>query len=137
MPTTFGKWVNPEEMQSDSRAMKVLRPCQGFLPMAKTVAFTGQYDGNTDVYIVPVEGGEPKRLTWHPGADLVTGWTPDGKEVLFTSARVGVPTQESKFFKVSKDGGMEESFGYPEGSQWQDFTGWQINCLPTDRILGS
>jgi tricorn protease len=84
-----------------------------FSPDGKTIAFTGQYDGNTDVYVIPVDGGEPKRLTWHPGADLVTGWTPDGKEVLFNSAREGVPTRESKFFKVSKDGGMEEALEIP------------------------
>src|SRR5215207_10566471 len=35
------------------------------------IAFTGQYDGNTDVFVVPVSGGSPRRLTWHPGADLV------------------------------------------------------------------
>ena len=34
-----------------------------------------------DVYVVPAEGGEPKRLTWHPGADIVQGWTPDGNRV--------------------------------------------------------
>ena len=84
-----------------------------FSPDGKTIAFTGQYDGNTDVYIIPVEGGEPKRLTWHPGADFVSGWTPDGKHVLFASARVGVPTMESKFFQVSKDGGMEEPLDIP------------------------
>ena len=33
----------------------------------------------SDVYVVASEGGEPKRLTWHPGADTVQGWTPDGK----------------------------------------------------------
>jgi tricorn protease len=84
-----------------------------FSPDGKTIAFTGQYDGNTDVYVIPVEGGEPKRLTWHPGADLVTGWTPDGTHVLFTSSRMGVPTKESKFFQVAKEGGMEEPLDIP------------------------
>src|SRR5690242_4717818 len=49
-----------------------------FSPDGKTIAFTGQYDGNSDVYTIPVEGGIPRRLTWHPGADLVRGFTPDG-----------------------------------------------------------
>src|SRR4051812_3187714 len=49
-----------------------------FSPDGKTIAFSGQYDGNTDVYTVPAEGGVPKRLTAHPAVDLVTGWTPDG-----------------------------------------------------------
>ena len=56
------------------------------------IAFAAQYDGNTDVYVVPVDGGQPTRLTWHPGADLVMGWTPEG-EVLFQSTRDGAPTR--------------------------------------------
>src|SRR5207248_2986614 len=40
-----------------------------FSPDGTQVAFTGQYDGNTDVYVVPAAGGVPKRLTYHPGAD--------------------------------------------------------------------
>ncbi|PRY90487.1 tricorn protease [Mongoliibacter ruber] len=84
-----------------------------FSPDGKHVAFTAQYDGNTDVYIIPTEGGEPKRLTWHPGADLVTGWTPDSKHILFTSARENVPTKESKFYKISIEGGMEEALPIP------------------------
>ena len=46
-----------------------------------------EYAGNTDVYVVPAEGGEPKRLTWHPGADTVQGWTPDGTAIMFASGR--------------------------------------------------
>lgn len=84
-----------------------------FSPDGRFIAFTGQYDGNTDVYLIPSEGGQPERLTWHPGADLVTGWTPDGESILFTSARESVPTLESKFFKISRKGGMEEALVIP------------------------
>ncbi|UJP63808.1 S41 family peptidase [Mongoliitalea daihaiensis] len=84
-----------------------------FSPDGTYIAFTAQYDGNTDVYVVPVEGGEPRRLTWHPGPDYAAGWTPDGKHVLFTSARENVPTKESKFYKISLDGGMEEPLIIP------------------------
>src|SRR5882757_10726596 len=42
-----------------------------FSPDGKWIAFSAQYDGNTDVYLLPVEGGVPKRLTWHPSADIV------------------------------------------------------------------
>ena len=38
-----------------------------FSPDGKLIAFSAQYEGNTDVYIIPVEGGIPKRLTWHLG----------------------------------------------------------------------
>lgn len=84
-----------------------------FSPDGKWIAFTGQYDGNTDVYLIPVEGGQPQRLTWHPGVDNVTGWTPDGENVLFASGRESVPTRESKIYKISKKGGMEEALEIP------------------------
>jgi tricorn protease len=45
-------------------------------PDGRTVAFTAEYDGNTDVYTVPIAGGEPTRLTWHPGVDQVAEWYP-------------------------------------------------------------
>ena len=59
----------------------------GFSPDGKTIAFSAQYEGNVDVYTVPVSGGAPTRLTWHPGADTVQGFTPDGRAILFTSQR--------------------------------------------------
>jgi len=78
----------------------------------KFIAFTAQYDGNTDVYVIPSTGGEPKRLTWHPGADFVQGWTPGGK-VLFSSGRVGKPSQTFKFYEVAMDGGHPEVLAIP------------------------
>src|SRR2546428_12986371 len=58
-----------------------------FSPDGSRIAFSAQYEGNTDVYVVPATGGVPRRLTWHPGADLVQGFPPDGKSVLFTAGR--------------------------------------------------
>ncbi|HZV77409.1 MAG TPA: PDZ domain-containing protein, partial [Candidatus Babeliales bacterium] len=55
-----------------------------FSPDGSMVAFTANYDGNYDVYVVPSSGGEPRRLTFH-GADVAVGWTPDGTRVLFRS----------------------------------------------------
>src|SRR5258705_5082334 len=54
-----------------------------FSPDGKWIAFTGEYDGNADGYVMPAMGGEPKRLTWHPTADVVVGWAPDGQNNLF------------------------------------------------------
>lgn len=84
-------------------------------PNGKWVAFSGQYDGNTDVYIVPIEGGDPKRLTWHPGPDITQGWMPDGNAVFFTSSREGYPTVNTKFFKVSVNGGTPDALPLPFG----------------------
>jgi tricorn protease len=57
-----------------------------FSPDGSMVAFTANYDGNVDVYVVPSGGGEPRRLTYH-GNDAAVGWTPDGSRVLFVSSR--------------------------------------------------
>jgi len=59
-----------------------------FSPDGSLIAFTGEYDGNVDVFVVPAAGGVPRRLTWHPMPDVVAGWTPDGKQVLFRSGRI-------------------------------------------------
>ncbi|MEL6536918.1 MAG: PDZ domain-containing protein [Bacteroidota bacterium] len=87
-----------------------------YSPDGNWVAFSGQYDGNTDVYIVAANGGEPKRLTWHPGQDKVTGWTPDG-DVLFVSGRLNLPTQEERFFSVSPEGGMPTALEIPRAAE--------------------
>src|ERR1700688_3103940 len=57
-------------------------------PDGKFMTFTGEYDGNTDVYVMPADGGEPRRLASHPGADVVVGWTRHSKRILLRSARV-------------------------------------------------
>lgn len=81
----------------------------------KWIAFSGQYDGNTDVYLVSADGGEPKRLTYHPGGDFVQGWTPDGK-ILFRSGRESRPTQTNKFYTVKTTGGLPVSLGIPRAA---------------------
>ena len=86
-----------------------------FSPDEQWIAFTAQYDGNTDVYILPAAGGTPQRLTWHPGGDFVQGWTPDGK-VLFRSGRQGRPTQTSKFYTVSTKGGLPVAMDIPRAA---------------------
>ena len=69
------------------------------------IAFSGEYGGNTDVFVVPATGGQPKRLTWHPGNDVVQGWTPSG-EVLFQSGRQAHPTQLWHMYSVPTSGGL-------------------------------
>ena len=62
---------------------------------------------------MPAEGGQPTRLTWHPSADVVQGWTPDG-DILFQSGRDGVPTQLWKFYTVSPEGGLPAPLALPQ-----------------------
>src|SRR5262245_25052495 len=77
-----------------------------FSPDGSLIAFSAQYDGYTDVYIMPSSGGVPRRLTWHPGADLVQGFTPDGKSVLFTLARAVSTNRYTQLFTVPVEGGI-------------------------------
>jgi tricorn protease len=108
-------------------------PC--FSPDSRWIAFTGEYDGNTDVYVVAATGGVPRRLTYHPGADVVAGWTPDGRRVLFRSARNSVAGY-NQLFTVPAEGGFPDEVPLPmakEGSfspdgahiAYQPLTQWQ------------
>jgi tricorn protease len=78
-----------------------------YSPDGKWIAFTGEYDGNVDAYVMPAEGGEPRRLTWHPAGDVVVGWTPDGKKVLFESARESY-ADFNRIYAVPVGGGVAE-----------------------------
>jgi tricorn protease len=79
-----------------------------FSPDGRFIAYSATVDGNTDVYVMPATGGAAKRLTWHPGADIVSGWSRDGKRVLFTSAREIGNSRSSQFYEVPMDGGPEK-----------------------------
>ena len=85
-----------------------------FSPDGTRIAFTGEYDGNVDVFVIPATGGVPKRLTWHPAPDRVIGWSPDGKRVLFSSPRTAY-SRFNEMFSVSVDGGVEEKLPLPSG----------------------
>ena len=82
-------------------------------PDGERVAFSGQYKGQTDVYVVPIEGGTPERLTWHPSSDEVQGWAPDGSHVLFTSGRDSAPASYARFWTVSPEGGTPSVLQIP------------------------
>lgn len=84
-----------------------------FSPDGAWIAFSAQYDGNTDVFIVPATGGVPVRLTWHPGADIVRGFTPDGKNVLFSSQRTVFTNRYSQLFTVPVSGGFPTQVELP------------------------
>jgi tricorn protease len=84
-----------------------------FSPDGNWVAFTGEYDGNPDVFVVPTAGGVPKRLTYHPGEDEVVGWTADGKNVLFLSSRSSSYHFNAKLFSVAIDGSYPSEYLLP------------------------
>ena len=89
-----------------------------FSPDGKWIAFSAEYAGNLDVYVLSAEGGEPKRLTWHPGADTVQGWTHDGASVVFASGRAtAAPSAAPRFWTVPAGGGVETPMALPRAFQ--------------------
>ncbi len=107
-----------------------------FSPDGSEIAFTGTYDGNADVYVIPASGGTPRRLTYHPAADLVVGWTRDGSRILFASRRSSAPPRYSQLFTISREGGFPTPLPLPiaaEGSYSPD--GKQIAYVPLDHAF--
>ena len=96
-----------------------------FSPDGKTIAFTGQYDGNTEVYTMPATGGEPLRVTYTATNsrddlgdrmgpnNIVMTWTPDGQRIVYRN-RIS-DGFSGKLFTVDKEGGLSEAIPLPEG----------------------
>ncbi len=79
-------------------------------PNGDWIAFTAEYEGNCDVYVIPARGGEAVRLSFHPAWDEVIGWTSDSKDVLFRSTR-NSPFYTWKVFSIGLNGGFPEDYG--------------------------
>lgn len=96
-----------------------------YSPGGKSIAFTGQYDGNTEVYLISSDGGEPQRLTYTSTNsrddlgdrmgpnNIVMTWSRDGKEIVYRN-RIG-DGFEGKLWRIGKEGGMSEALPLPEG----------------------
>jgi tricorn protease len=130
-------WTVPREGGVATRLTSgvgtVSRPV--FSPDGKDIAFSGEYNGNADVYIIPAQGGEPRRITYHPSPDWVVGWTRDGSQVLFASNRNSHDTF-SRLFTISRDGGFPTELPLPiaaEGSYSPD--GSQLAYVPLDHAF--
>ncbi len=87
----------------------------------KTIAFNAEYDGNVDVFTIPVEGGIPTRLTWHPSPDIVRGFTSDGKSVLFASQQATFSNRYAQLYTVPLTGGMPIQLEIPNAS-WATYS---------------
>lgn len=103
-------WVMPKE---GGTAIKLSSPAgvesyPKFSPDGKSIAFSGNYDGNNDAYVIPVAGGVPVRLTGHGYSDRVIDWTTDGKKVLFASGRESGKARFNQFYTVAAGGGIVE-----------------------------
>jgi tricorn protease len=104
-----------------------------------TIAFVGNYDGNRDLYTIPVTSGVPTRITYHPSPELPCGWTPDGRLLFSTGAQADLRRQ-MRLATVSPEGGLPNFLPVPYGvfgaispdGQWlaytmetRDFSTWK------------
>ncbi len=89
-----------------------------FSPDGRTIAFTGEYDGNTDVFTIPATGGIPHRVTYHPGADYAIAWTPDGKDIVFRSSRQ-TTSRYTQLYTVPAAGGIAKLLPLPMAYEGQ------------------
>lgn len=97
-----------------------------FSPDGRHIAFTGQYEGTRQVYVIPSRGGVPRALTFHNdvgelpprgGIDnQVLDWTPDGTHILFLAHRLPWGERMRRHYVVPFEGGMESPLPIPEGS---------------------
>ena len=98
-----------------------------FSPDGKYIAFTGQYDGNTEVFLIPSKGGTPKRLTYTATLErddvgdrmgpnnIVMEWTPDGKNIIYRSRRHTFNDFTGQLFMVPVEGGMSKEIPLSNG----------------------
>ena len=86
-----------------------------FSPDGQSIAFTGNYDGNQDLYVMPATGGLPVRVTHHPMPDRMLDWYPSGDELLFASFMTSEKDRFFKLYKTSKAGGLPEKLPVPYG----------------------
>jgi len=98
-----------------------------FSPDGKTIAFTAQYDGNTEIYTMSAQGGIPVRITTTAtlGRDdigdrmgpnnIVMGWTPDGKNIIYRSRKQSFNDFMGQLFTVPASGGMSQELPLPAG----------------------
>jgi tricorn protease len=106
-----------------------------FSPDGRWIAFTAQYGGNLNVYLIPAEGGEARQLTFGRGPDTVEGWTPDGKNVLFRSSLKSYSIRFEQLYTIPTEGGPTHEVPLPmgyEGSYSSDGTHLAYTPLPRE-----
>ena len=121
-----------------------------FSPDGRYIAFTGQYGGDEQVFVVPSVGGEARQLTYYPASgplparwgydNQVQGWSPDGQSIVFRSLRDASGLTDGKLYTVPVDGGLPEALPMtisgagilsPDGTQalfsplMRDFRTWK------------
>jgi len=79
-----------------------------FSPDGKTIAFQANYDGNFDIYTLPIAGGIPYRVSGHGMSENVIDWSSDGKSIYYSSSSESGKQRWSQFYKIAAEGGLPE-----------------------------
>jgi tricorn protease len=86
-----------------------------FSPDGASIAFSANYDGNVDVYVVPIAGGSPKRLTWHSADDVVEGFDPQGR-IVFSSQSDVYSSRDFHLFAIDPHAAFPQRLPIPRGT---------------------
>jgi len=96
-----------------------------FSPDGRWIAFSGEYGGNRQVFVISVDGGTPRQLTWYNdvgpmpprgGFDYrILTWTPDGENVIVRANRLPWGVRMGRYYSVPVHGGLETPLVIPEG----------------------
>ena len=110
-------WVAPKEGGVASRLSSPAgeESFPRFSPDGAQIAFSGNYDGNTDIYVMPTMGGTPERITHHPMNDRLLGWHPDGDRLLYASSMESGRQRFNQLYLAPSQGGMPEKLPVPYG----------------------
>lgn len=94
-------------------------------PDGKWIAFSGEYSGSRQIFVMPSTGGVPRQLTWYNSVGVmpprggwdhvVLDWTPDSKQILIRANRTPYNERQGKYFLVSIDGGLEKPLPVANG----------------------
>lgn len=116
-----------------------------FSPDGKQIAFSGSRYGNNDIFVIPTEGGNPRRLTFQSGEDMISSWTQPDKILFSTSREFNAIERPSEVYSISPSGGTEtrllDAVGFdpvlsPDG-RWIAFTRGDINPIAREAYRGS
>ncbi|MCB2155114.1 PDZ domain-containing protein [bacterium] len=102
-----------------------------FSPDGQTIAYVANYDGNSDIYTLPITGGVPERITHHGALEFLTDWTETNQLVFHAWDLMGLSQQE-RLYTVSPTGGLPEALPVPYGAdgtisadgEWLAYTPW-------------
>jgi tricorn protease len=125
-------WVVPK---TGGTAMRLSSPpgeesSPRFSPDGSRIAFTGNYDGNSDIYLIGSMGGPVRRVTHHPEADRVLEWYGDGESLLLASRMQSGSRRFAQLHRMNAEGGLPERLPVPyaeqaalsEDGKWVAFT---------------